>query len=109
MTDHVTTLTSVNFDKLTAKGDWAIDFWAEWCGPCKIMSPEFDKAAVELAGKVNFGKVNVDDATEIAQRFEVMSIPSLVFIRNGQEVDRAIGSLPKSAILQSISTSFKQR
>jgi thioredoxin 1 len=107
MSEHAVELTSENFEEKTSKGKWIVDFWAEWCGPCKMMGPEFDKAAQELKGKVQFGKVDVDSQTEIAQRFEVMSIPALVLMKNGQEVDRLIGAMPKQSIVDAINKVLK--
>ncbi|MDP3882186.1 MAG: thioredoxin [Nanoarchaeota archaeon] len=107
MNKKIIELDASNFEELTSKGDWAIDFWAEWCGPCKIMSPEFDKAAEELDGKVKFGKINVDKEFELAQRFEVMSIPAMVIMRNGQEKDRTVGAIGKKDILSAIDRAVK--
>lgn len=107
MAKEIIELTSENFDEMTSKGNWAIDFWAEWCGPCKMMAPEFDKAALELKDKVRFGKVNVDEQTDIAQKFEVMSIPSMVLLKNGKEADRTVGALEKSDIIDAVNSAFK--
>ena len=74
-----------------------VDFWASWCGPCKMVSPVIDKLAEDYDGKVLTGKVNVDDEPELAERFNVMSIPTVVFLKNGAEVDRKIGVMPEAA------------
>ena len=74
-----------------------VDFWASWCGPCKMVSPVIDGLADAYAGKVFVGKVNVDDEPELAERFEVQSIPNVVFLKNGKLVDRKIGVMPEAA------------
>ena len=107
MSKKIIELNAGNFEQMTSQGNWAIDFWAEWCGPCKIMAPEFDKAADELDGKVKFGKVNVDEESDLAQRFEVMSIPSMIIMKNGQEKDRTIGAIGKKDIVSAINDAVK--
>jgi len=107
MNKKIIELNASNFEEMTSKGTWVIDFWAEWCGPCKIMGPEFDKVAEELDGKVKFGKVDVDQEFELAQRFEVMSIPAMVIMRNGQEKDRTVGAIGKKDIISAINNSLK--
>ena len=74
-----------------------VDFWADWCGPCKMLSPIIEKLAEAYDGKVLTGKVNVDDEPELAQRFNVASIPTVVFLKNGAEFDRKIGVMPAEA------------
>ena len=76
-----------------------IDFWATWCGPCKMISPIVDQVAVEVAGSAKVGKVNVDEAADLARRYNVRNIPTLVFIKNGEEVDRIAGATSKDNIL----------
>lgn len=76
-----------------------IDFWATWCGPCKMISPIVDQVATEVAGTAKVGKVNVDEAAELARRYNVRNIPTLVFIKNGEEVDRITGATSKDNIL----------
>lgn len=99
-------LTDSNFDAKTAKGNWVIDFWAEWCGPCRMMAPHFEKAAAKMKGKVNFGKVDVEANQELASRFEVMSIPTTLFIKNKEQVNRISGALPEEEILSLVDESF---
>ena len=96
-------LTSANFDE-TVKGTALpilVDFYADWCGPCKMLTPTIEEIA---AGAVDFlvAKVNVDEAPEIAERFSVMSIPTLIVLRGGTEIARAVGLRPKYAILAMI-------
>ena len=71
-----------------------VDFWAEWCGPCKMLSPVIEELAQEFDGKVLVGKVNVDEEPELARRFGVMTIPTVVFLKNGKEVERKVGAMP---------------
>ena len=75
-----------------------IDFYAEWCGPCRMMSPVVEQLAEEYDGKVKIGKVNVDEQDELAERFGIQSIPSFVFIKDGKVVEKVTGALPKPAL-----------
>ena len=93
-------ITKENFDVLkTSEKTVLIDFYADWCGPCKMMSPVLDQLSAELEGKIKIGKVNVDDDPELAGQFKVMSIPNFVLIKNGQVVDQVIGAVPKAQML----------
>ena len=74
-----------------------VDFWADWCGPCKMLGPTIEKLGESYDGKALIGKVNVDDEPELAQRFGVMSIPTVIFFRNGEEIDRKVGLMPEAA------------
>ena len=74
-----------------------VDFWADWCGPCKALSPVIESLAEQYEGKVLVGKVNVDEARELAIRFGVMNIPTVVFLKNGREFDRKVGLMPAGA------------
>ena len=76
-----------------------VDFWAEWCGPCRMLGPVIEGLADEYEGRADIGKVNVDEQPELASRFGVVSIPTLVVMKNGKIVDQAIGARPKNAIL----------
>jgi len=91
-------LTSSNFDSAIAEGVTLVDFWAEWCGPCRMIAPVISELAEEYAGKVNVGKINVDNETELAQRFNVSSIPSLIIFKNGDEINRFIGVTSKTEL-----------
>ena len=95
--------TNTNFDGLLESEKLVIvDFWATWCGPCRMLSPILDEVEEEMADKITVVKVNVDDADEIAMRYRIMSIPTLVFVKNGQMVDRTVGAMPKSTLVQRI-------
>lgn len=76
-----------------------VDFWAEWCGPCKAIAPILDEISQEQAGKLRIAKLNVDQAPRIAQSFQVMSIPTMILFSNGEPVKRLVGAKPKAALL----------
>ncbi len=100
-------LTSKTFEKETKKGNWIVDFWAEWCNPCKILSPELEKAGKEMHGKVKIGKVDVDNENDLAQQYDVMSLPTLLFIKNGEVVDKSVGVIYKADIVKRAEKVFK--
>ena len=86
------------FDAAVAAAPLAmVDFWASWCGPCKMLSPVVESIAAQYEGKVLVGKVNVDEEPDLARRFGVMSIPTVVFLKNGREFDRKVGVMPPEA------------
>ena len=95
------TITKENFDTevLQASQPVLLDFWAEWCGPCRMLSPVVDQIAAERAD-IKVGKVNVDEQPELARQFGVMSIPTLVVMKNGEAVAQSVGVQPKEAILR---------
>jgi thioredoxin 1 len=76
-----------------------VDFWAEWCGPCKMIAPILDEIADEQVGSVKIAKLNVDDAPDTARQYEVMSIPTMILFKDGQPVKKIVGAKPKDAIL----------
>jgi len=94
-------LDSSNFDEVVKGSDKPVlvDFWAEWCPPCLVFAPIFEEAARELAGKAVFAKVNVDEARELAARYNVMAIPTIIVFVNGEPVDRVVGAVGKEALL----------
>ena len=77
-----------------------LDFWAPWCGPCRMVGPVVEELAQELEGKVRVGKVNVDEEGELASSYGVMSIPTLILFQNGKEIDRVVGAQSKAALLR---------
>lgn len=79
-----------------------VDFWADWCGPCKMLGPVIEELAVDYDGKVAVCKVNVDQEQGLAMRYGVMSIPTVILIRKGNEVDRLVGLLPKERFVQMV-------
>ena len=95
--------TNTNFTELINDSKLVIvDFWATWCGPCRMISPLLDELEEEMAGQITVVKVNVDDADEIAAQYRIMSIPTLLFIKNGQIVDKTVGAMPKPALAEKI-------
>ena len=91
-------LNSSNFEKKTKGKKAIVDFWAPWCGPCRMMAPVFEELAKEFKGKLDFFKLNVDDNDSIAERFSVQGIPCLVMIKDGKEVDRIVGFQQKDSL-----------
>ncbi len=100
-------ITSTNFQEFLAQpGLLVIDFWATWCGPCRILSPTVDELAKEFEGRATIAKCNVDDCEEIAAQFGIRNIPTLVFVKNGQVIDRTVGVLPKQELAAKIQLSL---
>ena len=101
MTGSTLTLSAATFDEEVAAAETPIlvDFWAEWCGPCKMVAPVLDEIASEHSGALTVAKLNVDDAPDIARRFGVMSIPTLIVFANGEPAKRIVGAKPKAALL----------
>jgi len=88
-------VTDANFDEIISKYDTVVvDFWAPWCGPCKMIEPSIKKLASEMRGKVVFAELNVDENPKVAMRYRVMSIPTLILFRKGKMTDRSVGALP---------------
>lgn len=84
-----------------------VDFWAEWCGPCRMVGPAVEQIGKILAGKVKVAKLNVDENQEIAMKYSIQSIPSLLLFKDGKEIARTIGAAPKEAYLKFIESSLK--
>jgi thioredoxin 1 len=89
-----------NFQKdvLQSKEPVVVDFWAEWCGPCKMIAPALDEISAELGGKVKIAKVNIDENPELATQFGVRSIPTLMLFKGGEVADMKVGAAPKTAL-----------
>ncbi len=79
-----------------------VDFYADWCGPCKMMGPVVEELAEELKDEVKIGKLNVDNSPEIARSYSVMNIPTILFLKNGEAVDKVVGAVPKASLLEKI-------
>lgn len=91
--DIVPEVSSTEFDDFVKKGFVLIDFFAEWCMPCMMMSPIIDELAGKLKGKIKFGKVNVGETQELANRFNISSIPNFILFKNGKQIDSFVGSM----------------
>ena len=99
MTGKVVHVSDSNFDEFIQRSPVVVvDFWAEWCMPCRMIAPIIEDLAREYAGKVLFGKLNVDENPETAERFQVFSIPTLVIFKDGREIERIVGYTPKNRI-----------
>lgn len=102
---HPLALTDGNFDSTVAANSLlVVDFWAPWCGPCRMVGPVIEQLATEYAGKVAFGKMNVDENQMVPASFGVMSIPTIIVFHHGREVERIVGAYPKAQI----EATFKQ-
>ena len=99
--------TNTNFEELLQSEKLVIvDFWATWCGPCRMLSPILDEVEEEMADKIQVVKVNVDDADEVAAQFRIMSIPTLLFFKGGQIVDKTVGAMPKNVLVEKINSNL---
>jgi thioredoxin 1 len=102
--DDILTLSDSTFDETIGSSDTPVlvDFWAEWCGPCKMIAPTLAEIADEQRGKLAIAKINVDDNPDTARRYDVMSIPTLLVFQNGQQVKRIVGAKGKGQLLQDL-------
>ena len=101
MGEVVLHLDSSNFDEVVGKADKpvVVDFWAEWCPPCLMMAPIFEEVAMEFSDKAIFAKVNVDEAPELAKRYNIMAIPTIMVFAGGKPVDKIVGALGKEGLV----------
>lgn len=98
MSDLVKHITDADFQATVATGVTLVDFWAPWCGPCKMIAPILEEIAGELGDKAQIVKINVDDNPQVAGQYGIMSIPTLLLFKDGKKVDQKVGALPKPAL-----------
>ena len=104
MAEGIVNLTSASWDQEVTeyKGIVMVDFWAVWCGPCRMIAPTIEELAKDYAGKIKVGKLNTDENSEIASRFKIMGIPTIIFFKDGQKVDQIVGAVPKPQLKSKI-------
>ncbi|MEO8696179.1 MAG: thioredoxin [Acidimicrobiales bacterium] len=104
MAGSISTLSSSTFNEVVASASEPVlvDFWAEWCAPCKMIAPILQEIAEEQSGKLKIVKLNVDDAPDVAMKYQVMSIPTLIVFKDGVEVNRLVGARGKAQLLESL-------
>ena len=99
--------TNNNFQELIQDSKLVVvDFWATWCGPCRMLSPVLDEVEAEMSDKISVVKVNVDDADQIAMQYRIMSIPTLLFFKNGQVVAKTVGAMSKNDLVEKINSNI---
>jgi thioredoxin 1 len=97
-------LNSTNFEETVKEGVSLVDFWAPWCGPCRMLAPIIDELAKEFEGKANICKVNSDTEEELGAKYGIRSIPTILFMKNGEVVDQMIGASPKKVFVDKINS-----
>ena len=104
MSEKIVTLTDATFDEHVKASDVPVlvDFWAEWCGPCKMITPVLEEIAEEHEGKIQIAKLNVDDSLDVSRRFDVLSIPTLILFKDGEPRLRIVGAKGKGQLVQEI-------
>ncbi len=107
MAKNIVELTTDNFDTEISQGYTFVDFWADWCTPCKIIAPTFEKLAESWDGKIKFAKLDVDRYGEIASKYQVQGIPTLLLFKDGQLIERSIGAQPEPALVQFLQNNYK--
>ncbi len=102
-------LTTAEFSEKieNAKGVALVDFWAAWCGPCRMLAPTIDEVASDFAGRADIYKVNVDEEGELAAKFGIMSIPTLIIFKDGEVFDKTLGVVPKDSIAEKLENALK--
>jgi len=97
-------LTDSNFEELAVKSDKpvVVDFWAEWCGPCRMVAPVVEELSKDYEGKAVVGKVDVDANNEISAKYGIRNIPTILFLKNGEVVDKQVGAAPKAALAEKL-------
>lgn len=97
-------ITDANFEEVVLKSDKPviIDLWAEWCGPCRMVGPIIEEMAIEFEGKAVIGKLDVDSNPETTSRFGIRNIPTILFIKNGEIVDKQVGAVPKNVLVKKL-------
>ncbi|MDE3085620.1 MAG: thioredoxin [Acidobacteriota bacterium] len=105
MSERITTLSDATFDEHVKASETPVlvDFWAEWCGPCKLISPVLEEIAEEQSGKVQIAKLNIDENLDVTRRYEVMSIPTLILFKDGEPRARIVGARGKAQLVQELS------
>lgn len=100
MAEGIVEVTSQTWDQEVLKADGLVmvDFWAVWCGPCRMIAPTVEELAKEYAGKVKVCKLNTDENPDVASRYKIMGIPTIMFFRNGEKLDQIVGAVPKSQL-----------